>query len=354
MTAIATIGRPTVRTSFAGMYIPASPSCREAMPRTPSLNLRLDWMRADRSRELAVGSLSESSRKIDPISSITIRSIATGRLSTSSWRAGKSTRFVSPKPDDVANPYESPEKLAETLREFLAPLELTFVFEYLYARFSLRNPDEVKNDEQLAGALTLAREYLLLIAVSEMQHLRWDNEILWELYRGGIVIKGYDTVIKLARLVPAGTGRSPLQDQRGSQRRQAHSRQRLRAYVKFKHADRVSSGRSIDGAHTKGTATELQEGNPHVDPGAWRKRALRLLTRKVQQEFINIERPAPSLIGPTPASLLPWTSPVRYPRCTWRDSLGGSSATACNMKAVSMRSRLRWRRSRKKVNISEP
>ena len=84
---------------------------------------------------------------------------------------------------DTANPFASPGELAEKLAGTLAPLEVALTFEYLYARLSMRSEDEVPpGNAMLRGAVALARNNLLLIASSEMLHLRWVNQILRELY----------------------------------------------------------------------------------------------------------------------------------------------------------------------------
>jgi hypothetical protein len=178
-----------------------------------SLNLRLDWMRADRSRELAVAAFAiiEKNRPYQ-LDAYQINKEWQNLSIVLNGREIDSVHLT--EPDEAANPYDSPKKLAEQLRDFLAPLEATFMLEYLYARFSLRDPDKIVGDEQLRQALILAREYLLLIAISEMQHLRWVNEILWELCKAGKV-EGYEykPVIRLADRMPQGMG-GPFQGDR--------------------------------------------------------------------------------------------------------------------------------------------
>jgi len=87
--------------------------------------------------------------------------------------------LYTPQADIAANPFGSREELLKTLFD-LAPLELALTFEYLYALFSLRDDKKVKGDE-LKGAVQLARDRLLLTTMNEMQHLRWVNEIIWNL-----------------------------------------------------------------------------------------------------------------------------------------------------------------------------
>jgi Ferritin-like len=87
-------------------------------------------------------------------------------------------------------PYSNDEELIDALENKLAGLELTLALEYLYALFSLRDPshpgevDRVRWPE-LAEELTAIREFVRLVAVGEMAHLRWANQMLWELDRHG-------------------------------------------------------------------------------------------------------------------------------------------------------------------------
>lgn len=107
-----------------------------------------------------------------------------------------------PPTAETADPFESPRELARWLK-YLAQLELALSFEYLYARYSLRGGDELgaANKSKLAEPTALARRHLLLIASSEMQHLRWSNQILWELARREL-IPAYQPVLDRALLIP--------------------------------------------------------------------------------------------------------------------------------------------------------
>jgi len=75
------------------------------------------------------------------------------------------------------------DELRNELREDLAPLEFTLAVQYLYAMFTVRTPDEVDAATwpELAGDVAAIRQFLLLVAASEMQHLRWANHLLWAL-----------------------------------------------------------------------------------------------------------------------------------------------------------------------------
>jgi hypothetical protein len=244
-----------------------------------SLNVRLDWMRADRSPGLAVEAFGiiEKNRpyQFDHYQINhewqTLNIVLNGREIDS-------VRLTTP--EAAANPFDSPEALVEHISIFLAPLELTLAFEYLYALFSLRDSAEIK-DTQLRDAVELAREYLLLTAVSEMQHLRSDNEILWELHKAG-KIKRYDPVIKSAMLVPEGHGPLPAQRTKAT----------IVDYVKTKYKTefRLSKLKAPTEKALAEFKAELKKEKPDAVP-RWRKRALRLLKTDVQQDFINIEHP---------------------------------------------------------------
>jgi hypothetical protein len=201
----------------------------------PALNVRLDWMRADRSPDLAVGAFAiiERNRPYQ----FDHHQINKEWQKLSIVLNGREIDSVHlAEPDDAANPYGSPDELAEQLRGFLAPLETSFSLSYLYARFSLRDPKLVRGDNQLRDALTLAREYLLLIAISEMQHLRWVNEILWELAKAG-TIHGYqyEPVISLAGRMPLGIG-GPFQGAKPQKKADVPAYvENVKAYVKSKH-----------------------------------------------------------------------------------------------------------------------
>jgi hypothetical protein len=91
----------------------------------------------------------------------------------------------------VAEPYGSVKELVAELQDVLAPMELGLAVEYLYALFSLKSPQDLGAQgadgpyPTLADDLDSARRSLLDIAVSEMTHLRWVNQVLWEIHRAG-------------------------------------------------------------------------------------------------------------------------------------------------------------------------
>ncbi len=260
---------------FGDVY-PGEPLLPDGEAEDPSLNIPLDWMRADRSRPLAVKAFGviEENRPYQFDHYQINRdwqqlNIVLGGREIDSVRLSE--------PLDAANPFESPDVLAEWLRTCLAPLELTLMFEYLYARFSLRDPRRIR-DPALKGAVTLTQGYLLLTCMSEMQHLRWGNEILWELRKADL-ISGYEPIIESSPVVPHARG-GPL----------APSDRTKESIAAHLEAERTAHHRSRPLARP--TAADLaaaRSGDPHAK---WRERTLRPLDPDAQQDFINIEHPS--------------------------------------------------------------
>ncbi|WP_292292456.1 ferritin-like domain-containing protein [Marivita sp.] len=91
--------------------------------------------------------------------------------------------------------YPSLQDVITALTDDLAPLEFTLSMVYLYAFFSLRAPEDISEDERrdwpdLADDLRAARQLVLSVALSEMTHMRWVNQVLWTLDRAGLYPKG--------------------------------------------------------------------------------------------------------------------------------------------------------------------
>lgn len=112
-----------------------------------------------------------------------------------------------PRQHEPGHPFETDEQLIEELSE-LAKMELTLALQYLYALFSLRDPKSGEIDDGawpgLGADLKAVRDFVLLVAVGEMAHLRWANEMLWELYRAGIRPNGweYSPIVEPAKQSP--------------------------------------------------------------------------------------------------------------------------------------------------------
>jgi hypothetical protein len=113
-----------------------------------------------------------------------------------------------------AIPYDSSAEMIRVLEEELAPMELTVAFQYLYALFSIHQTDEVPATRwpTMHDDVVAIRRIIALIAIGEMTHLRWVNQILWELHRAGAFPDGkvYRPVLKIAHSVPDDAGRPPL------------------------------------------------------------------------------------------------------------------------------------------------
>ena len=119
------------------------------------------------------------------------------------------------------DPYTSTKKVIEDLNE-LAGMELTLALEYLYAYFSLREPDEVSDAQEkewpgLKEDLRGARQLILSVALSEMTHLRWVNQTLWLIHRTHPKIDGKPWSYS-PRLVPSETIDEPDPSKEGAER----------------------------------------------------------------------------------------------------------------------------------------
>jgi Ferritin-like len=110
-----------------------------------------------------------------------------------------------PRPQDSATPYTSADEMAQHIFE-LATLEHVLTLEYLYAYFSIHTPAEIPAGPQaqiLREDVQFLRHFVLLVAVSEMQHLRWANQLLWELREGGFIDpKKYGPSLGVSPTVP--------------------------------------------------------------------------------------------------------------------------------------------------------
>jgi hypothetical protein len=111
-----------------------------------------------------------------------------------------------PRAAEYSPPYDTDAELIHELENQLAGLELTLAAQYLYAMFSLHDPSEISDDKwpNLRADLKAVREFVLLVAVGEMAHLRWANEMLWELDRAGIRPNGwrYSPIVEPTKQIP--------------------------------------------------------------------------------------------------------------------------------------------------------
>lgn len=169
----------------------------------------LDWMRAERSRPMAGAATNEMPlNRLDQMDYFQInRAWQDLNIVIDNTEIG--AIYFPPAAEAAAKPFGSVEELAAELRDTLAPLEMTLALEYLYARFSLHTPEEAASVgwPTMRDDVIFARHYLLLTAASEMQHLRWVNEILWRLFEARL-LPDYSPVLVPALTVPNGVGRS--------------------------------------------------------------------------------------------------------------------------------------------------
>ena len=232
----------------------------------------LDWIRADRSRALeaeALGTIAENRPyQLDAFRINTLWQdlsiVVDGR---------EIGGLYVPQTIETANPFETPDILADRLRGTLAPLELSLTFEYLYARFSLLTPKDAKRTRVrgLPGAVALARDRLIMIAISEMQHLRWVNQILWELFQHKI-IANFTPVFTLAKEVPTSAVvlKQPV-TKSAKQAREARKAQ-VGKFIDIERAADFGSGKT-------------------------RPPELRPLTKEVVDDFIVVEHPSGLIDG---------------------------------------------------------
>jgi hypothetical protein len=101
-------------------------------------------------------------------------------------------------PSDQAAPLD-PRGLATELSR-LAGIEHALALEYLYARYTVRFDDALLAPEDMERANFIAHE-LLTIAIGEMMHLRWVNQLIWELDGTGDI--SHAPALSVATHVPA-------------------------------------------------------------------------------------------------------------------------------------------------------
>jgi rubrerythrin len=169
---------------------------------------RLDWLRAERSPAMAAWAQDSFVRNRPYQYDAFQINAAWHRLNVVINNVEIGDRYSLPTQED-AEPFKTAGELADVLREQLARLEMALAFEYLYARSSLLTEEEVRHRpgdraarDRAADCVIYARHFLLLTAVSEMQHLRWANELLWRLYQEKLVPGDYEPVLTPACEIP--------------------------------------------------------------------------------------------------------------------------------------------------------
>lgn len=184
---------------------PTLPDGRSAVPGRGTL--RLDWLREARSRGMEAAA-QDSFVKNRPFQLDGFQiNAAWKQLSVVVNDIETSGIYVPPGPE-YAKLFASPKDLADELRDKLAPLEMALALEYLYACFSLKSEAEARaaGGEVAADAVVAARHYLMVTAASEMQHLRWVNELLWSLHAEGLIDAPCVPALVPATKIPNGPG----------------------------------------------------------------------------------------------------------------------------------------------------
>ncbi|HRI63412.1 MAG TPA: ferritin-like domain-containing protein [Polyangium sp.] len=167
-------------------------------------NTLLDWLRADRSRG-AEAAAEDTIPKNRPYQVDHFQINHTWQQLAIVLENREIPGIFDPKAVTKANPFASPDELAKELRETLAPLEMALALEYMYARWSLLSPQEAADTRfpTMKAHVTFVRHYLMLISASEMQHIRWANQLLWELWDAKL-IPSYEPVLTPAKYIPNG------------------------------------------------------------------------------------------------------------------------------------------------------
>lgn len=180
---------------------PSEPELSSGAPDDPMLALTpIDWLRRDRSSN-APAQATDARNRPRQLDHYEINE-RWQELSIV-LRGREVSNIYTPEPAQQANPFSSPDELADQLVQ-LAKLEHTVALQYLYARYSLKDPAQAGNAD-LADVLTFVWHELLLIAVSEMHHLRWVNQLLWSLHHNGLIADRKPS-LGVADKIPTPTG----------------------------------------------------------------------------------------------------------------------------------------------------
>lgn len=258
--------------------------------------VQADWLRAERAPELAARAF-DSLPDNRPFQ-LDHHQINSAWKSLSIVLGGREVDgLYIPNEMDEAEPFANPADLVAMLGGFLAPLEITLALEYLYARFTLLDPLEAQEEARRSALVTLPedviylRHNLMVIAVSEMQHLRWVNILLWELNRLGHS-PSYAPVLDLAAKVPSGKQKE----------RMRALRPLLPEVLDDFIAVEAPSG-TIDGAYARVIATLR---NAALYPPRLLQIAERIISDGVEHEqrFIDVQRVVRSYAGIAPPPYL--------------------------------------------------
>ena len=167
----------------------------------PDLAVRpLDWLRADRDSRAAATD-SPGGNNAFRLRHYQINQEWTALAFVLEGR--ENPGLYAPGFEAFAEPFPTAEALADELVS-LCGLEHVVLLEYLYAYYSLKRPEDFADPRSAADALFVRHE-LLGIAVSEMRHLRWANQLLWTLAKLGL-IRDRGPALEPGRKVPAANG----------------------------------------------------------------------------------------------------------------------------------------------------
>ena len=164
----------------------------------------VDWLRADRKRE-AAGEAFPNRRENRPYQMDHYEINRRWEQLAVVLEGKEISSIYYPDEAQQVTLLDSPEEVANSLK-YLASLEHVLILEYLYAYFSIApaNAADSQKFPGLGDAIIFARHQLLMIAVSEMRHLRWANQILWELEHAGLIPAGSGPALGVAEEVPSG------------------------------------------------------------------------------------------------------------------------------------------------------
>jgi hypothetical protein len=225
-----------------------------------------------------------------------------------------------PRAVDMANPLSGPRELACRLFE-LAKLEHVLALEYLYAYFSVKSPQDagVVPNSELWKELTFIRNRLLTTAISEMHHLRWVNQLLWQLYdRFSHVFEArVGPSLCLPQAIPDGSARDAIlvgfEDKPEEQRVQFLERVKSRRFFQTK-PKLLRLGEIKDTAQRYGLEYLTRAGGPArrlLLTVPRRRPALRDLIPATLDDFIAVEEPSGGIDGQYAVI----TATLRQPKC---------------------------------------
>jgi hypothetical protein len=186
--------------------LPGAPSLPDGSPMDPEkANVPIDWLRSDRSRQRTTPAEgTEEGNRPAQMDHYEINE---------RWqdldivlRGREISRVFQPSLIETATPFATPDDLAANLAQ-LATLEHAVMLEYLYARYSVLLPTS-GTPQPLSDDVTFVRHEMLLIAVSEMRHLRWVNQLLWELEHLNLLSKKVGPILDVATDVPGQNGKT--------------------------------------------------------------------------------------------------------------------------------------------------